>query len=161
VLSRIFWRDGESIGSTPGFVFRVTPYAPTATFVELTLAPVLPGSAFVNADEIAKQRWPDLPATDAHRAAGIAAQTRTKLIELGESFIADTPAPSRDSATFYDDSAVQGPRIAAQQRRLPRRLPYLAQPGARRADRAGDRRHRSGLTAGQSLAGRASSVSRK
>jgi ATPase subunit of ABC transporter with duplicated ATPase domains len=27
-----------------------------STFVELTLAPLLPGSAFVNADEIARQR---------------------------------------------------------------------------------------------------------
>ena len=34
-----------------------------STFVELILAPLLGGSVFVNADEIAKQRWPDDPAT--------------------------------------------------------------------------------------------------
>jgi predicted ABC-type ATPase len=42
-----------------------------STFVELTLAPLLPGSAFVNADEIAKQRWPDDPASHAYQAARV------------------------------------------------------------------------------------------
>lgn len=61
-----------------------------STFVELTLAPLLPGSAFVNADEIARQRWPDDPASHAYEAARVAAQTRATLIELGASFIAET-----------------------------------------------------------------------
>ena len=61
-----------------------------STFVELTLAPLLPGSAFVNADEIAKQRWPDDPASHAYQAARVAAETRARLIELGASFIAET-----------------------------------------------------------------------
>ena len=61
-----------------------------STFVELTLAPLLPGSSFVNADEIAKQRWPKDPASRAYQAARVAAETRAKLIELGASFIAET-----------------------------------------------------------------------
>jgi predicted ABC-type ATPase len=61
-----------------------------STFVEFTLAPLLPGSAFVNADEIAKQRWPDDPASHAYQAARVAAATRAKLIELGKSFIAES-----------------------------------------------------------------------
>jgi predicted ABC-type ATPase len=61
-----------------------------STFVELTLAPLLPGSVFVNADEIAKQRWPQDPAEHAYDAALIAAETRAKLIELGRPFIAET-----------------------------------------------------------------------
>jgi predicted ABC-type ATPase len=61
-----------------------------STFVELTLAPMLVSSVFVNADEIAKQRWPKDPAAHAYDAALIAAETRTKLIELGLSFIAET-----------------------------------------------------------------------
>ena len=61
-----------------------------STFVELTLAPLLPGSVFVNADEIAKQRWPDDPAAHAYEAARVAADTRARLIELGQSFIAET-----------------------------------------------------------------------
>lgn len=61
-----------------------------STFVELTLAPLLPGSVFVNADEIAKQRWPTDPASHAYEAARIAAETRSRLIELGRPFIAET-----------------------------------------------------------------------
>jgi predicted ABC-type ATPase len=61
-----------------------------STFVELTLTPLLPGSAFVNADEIAKQRWPEDPASRSYEAARVAADTRAKLIELGRPFIAET-----------------------------------------------------------------------
>ncbi len=61
-----------------------------STFVAFTLAPLLTGSVFVNADEIAKQRWPDDPASHAYDAARVAAHTRCKLIELGRSFIAET-----------------------------------------------------------------------
>jgi len=61
-----------------------------STFIELTLAPLLPGSPVVNADEIAKHRWPGAAVEHAYEAAHIAADTRAKLIELGESFIAET-----------------------------------------------------------------------
>lgn len=151
-----------------------------STFIELTLAPLLPRSVYVNADEIAKRRWPDDPAGHSYEAAGMAADTRARLIELGESFIAETmfshpskldlldvahaadytvimhavlvpeelavqrvrhrvragghdvpeskirqryqrlwglvaTAASRaDEATFYDNSAIRGPRVVAQ-----------------------------------------------
>ena len=61
-----------------------------STFVERQLAKLLPGSVFVNADEIAKQRWPDDPSAHAYEAAIVAAETREKLIELGRPFIAET-----------------------------------------------------------------------
>ena len=61
-----------------------------STFVALTLAPLLPGSVFVNADEIANQRWPDEPAAHAYDAARIAADTRAKLLQLTRPFIAET-----------------------------------------------------------------------
>ena len=61
-----------------------------STFVALTLAPLLPGSVFVNADEIAKQRWPADPMGHAYDAARVAAETRARLIEPGRSFIAET-----------------------------------------------------------------------
>ena len=60
-----------------------------STFVEFTLAPLLPGSVFVNADEIAKHRWPANPAAHAYDAARVAADTRARLIELGRAFIAE------------------------------------------------------------------------
>ncbi|GAS89496.1 zeta toxin family protein [Mycolicibacterium brisbanense] len=61
-----------------------------STFIELTLAPLLPSSSFVNADEIAKRRWPEEPAEHSYEAARVAARTRAALIERGESFIAET-----------------------------------------------------------------------
>ena len=61
-----------------------------STFIALTLSPLLPRSLVVNADEIARQRWPEDPASHSYEAAEIAADTRAKLIELGRSFIAET-----------------------------------------------------------------------
>lgn len=61
-----------------------------STFIEMTLAPLLAGSPVVNADEIAKHRWPEAAQEHAYDAARIAADTRSALIELGESFIAET-----------------------------------------------------------------------
>jgi predicted ABC-type ATPase len=61
-----------------------------STFVALTLAPLLRGSVFVNADEIAKARWPDDAAAHSYEAARVAADTRAALIAQGRSFIAET-----------------------------------------------------------------------
>lgn len=61
-----------------------------STFVRLTLAPLLQASVFVNADEIAKRRWPRDPESHAYEAARIAGDTRSKLIELRRPFIAET-----------------------------------------------------------------------
>jgi predicted ABC-type ATPase len=79
-----------------------------STFVELTLAPLLPGSAFVNADEIARQRWPDNPLDHAYDAARIAARTRAKLIEIGESFIAETVFSHPSKLELLDDAHAAG-----------------------------------------------------
>ncbi|WP_137724175.1 zeta toxin family protein [Prescottella subtropica] len=61
-----------------------------STFVEQRLAPLLPGSVFVNADVIAKGRWPDAPEEHSYEAARIAAGIRDTLVDAGESFIAET-----------------------------------------------------------------------
>ena len=61
-----------------------------STLVSLTLAPLLPRSVFVNADEIAKQRWPDDVRSHVYDAARVAAETRSTLIHMGRSFIAET-----------------------------------------------------------------------
>jgi predicted ABC-type ATPase len=60
------------------------------TFGGQFLAPSLPPSAFVNADEIARVRWPDDPAAHAYEAAQVAQKTRAALIAGGHSFIAET-----------------------------------------------------------------------
>lgn len=60
------------------------------TFFRYYLRPILPTSAFVNADEIARARWPEDPAAHAYDAAQVADQTRAALIAAGRSFIAET-----------------------------------------------------------------------
>lgn len=79
-----------------------------STFIELTLAPLLPGSAVVNADEIAKHRWPDAPAEHAYDAARIAARTRAELIGLGESFIAETVFSHPSKLDLIDTAQTAG-----------------------------------------------------
>ncbi len=77
-------------------------------FIELTLAPLLPGSVIVNADEIAKHRWPEAPAEHAYDAARIAARTRAQLIELGESFIAETVFSHPSKLELIDTAQAAG-----------------------------------------------------
>ena len=79
-----------------------------STFVELTLSPLLPGSPFVNADEIAKHRWPQDPASHSYEAALVAAETRAKLIQLGESFIAETVFSHPSKLELIDDARAAG-----------------------------------------------------
>ncbi|MCK0093495.1 AAA family ATPase [Rhodococcus sp. HNM0563] len=61
-----------------------------STFVELTLAPLLPRSVFVNADVIARQRWPDRAEEMSYEAAQLAAAARDRLLGQRRSFIAET-----------------------------------------------------------------------
>lgn len=61
-----------------------------STFVAVVLAALLPGSVFVNADEIARQRWPADPAAHAYQAAQAAAEARATLIDWRRPFIAET-----------------------------------------------------------------------
>lgn len=61
-----------------------------STFVVQRLAPLLPGSLFVNADVIAAQQWPEEAQQRSYEAARIAATAREALIDSGESFIAET-----------------------------------------------------------------------
>lgn len=61
------------------------------TFINEHLRPSLPyGVPYVNADEIAKQRWPGSPSAHAYDAARIAASTRVALISRGLPLIAET-----------------------------------------------------------------------
>lgn len=61
-----------------------------STFVELVLQPRALQLPFVNADVIAKARWPDSAEAHSYEAARIAAATRERLLESGRSFIAET-----------------------------------------------------------------------
>lgn len=62
-----------------------------STFVAENLVAVLPpGTPFVNADDIAKARWPGEEMTRSRDAATIAENTRDRLLALGRPFVAET-----------------------------------------------------------------------
>lgn len=61
-----------------------------STVVRLFIEPHTPGALFVNADVIARERWPDAAEAHSYEAARIASRTRETLIEQGRSFIAET-----------------------------------------------------------------------
>lgn len=96
-----------------------------STFIELTLAPLLPNSSFVNADEIAKRRWPDDPVTHSYEAARIAAQTRAALIERGESFIAETVFSHPSKLELIDDAHKAGYSVVLHAVMIPEDLAVL------------------------------------
>ena len=79
-----------------------------STFIELTLASLLPKSVVVIADEIAKQRWPADPEAHAYGAAQVAADTRTRLIELRRSFIAETVFSHPSKLELIDSAHAAG-----------------------------------------------------
>lgn len=83
-----------------------------STFVRLTLAPLWPAATFVNADEIAAQRWPDDPAARSYEAAAIAAKTRSKLIELRRPLIAETVCSHPSKLDLIEEARLAGYYIA-------------------------------------------------
>lgn len=61
------------------------------TFTRKILIPSLPaGTSFVNADEIARTRWPDDPEGQSYEAAQVARATREALIKAQRPFVAET-----------------------------------------------------------------------
>lgn len=61
-----------------------------STFVRFVLAPNRPGTVFVNADIIARERWPNDPEGHSYEAGQAAQAARAALIGAGTEFIAET-----------------------------------------------------------------------
>lgn len=59
------------------------------TYCERVLQPAT-GLGFINADEIARERWPEATSEHAYEAAALAADRRTEAIRAGRSFITET-----------------------------------------------------------------------
>jgi predicted ABC-type ATPase len=104
------------------------------TFFEEFLALELPGYVYVNADEIAKARWPT--DTDAHpyEAAQIAAETRAHLIVSGRSFIAETVFSHRSKLDLILSARAAGYQVVLHVMLVPeelavRRVAYRVQAG--------------------------------
>jgi predicted ABC-type ATPase len=84
-----------------------------ATFVRLVLQPTLPpGTLCVNADEIAKARWPGAESEHAYEAARIAADTRDRLIRTGRPFIAETVFSHASKLELIDQALAAGYTVA-------------------------------------------------
>jgi predicted ABC-type ATPase len=93
-----------------------------STFVELVLVPNRPGVTFVNADIIAAQRWPDDPAGHAYEAAEVAAQTRARLLEIREPFIAETVFSHPSKLDLLDAALAAGYTVELQVLVVPEEL---------------------------------------
>lgn len=85
-----------------------------STFVEFVLAVARPGVPFVNADEIAKARWPDDPAAHSYEAARIAKHTRARLIDVGAPLIAETVFSHPSKLELIDTARAAGYTVALQ-----------------------------------------------
>ncbi|OCH79141.1 zeta toxin family protein [Gordonia sp. UCD-TK1] len=82
-----------------------------STLVERHLQPLL-HVPFVNADLIARQRWPDSAEAHSYDAARLAAATRDTLIERGTSFIAETVFSHPSKLELIERAHTAGYRVA-------------------------------------------------
>jgi predicted ABC-type ATPase len=104
------------------------------TFVEEFLALELPRYAYVNADEIAKARWPADAAAHSYEAARVAAETRAHLIASGRPFIAETVFSHRSKLDLVRSAQAAGYQVVLHVMLVPeglavRRVAYRVQAG--------------------------------
>jgi predicted ABC-type ATPase len=104
------------------------------TFVKEFLALELPGYVYVNADEIAKARWPTESDAHAYEAAQVAAETRAHLIVSGRSFIAETVFSHRSKLDLIRSAQGAGYQVLLHVMLVPeelaiRRVAYRVQAG--------------------------------
>jgi predicted ABC-type ATPase len=92
------------------------------TFVEEFLALELPRYAYVNADEIAKVRWPADAAAHSYEAARVAAETRAHLIASGRPFIAETVFSHRSKLDLVRSAQTAGYQVVLHVMHVPEEL---------------------------------------
>lgn len=79
-----------------------------SSLIEHHVQPMLPRSVFVNADVIARARWPESPERHSYDAATIAAATRNALVESDRSFIAETVFSHESKLDLIDTAHQHG-----------------------------------------------------
>ena len=104
------------------------------TFFEEFLALELSGYVYVNADEIAKARWPADSDAHAYEAAQVAAETRAHLIASGRSFIPETVFSHRSKLDLVRSAEGVGYQVVLHVILVPeelavRRVAYRVQAG--------------------------------
>ncbi|GAB2769469.1 zeta toxin family protein [Nocardioides salsibiostraticola] len=83
------------------------------TFTRKILLPALPpGTAFVNADEIAATRWPEDAEARSYDAAQVAAATRVALIASRRPFVAETVFSHPSKLDLVDHAHSEGYTVA-------------------------------------------------
>lgn len=82
------------------------------SFVRSVIRPAHPGAVFVNADEIARRRWPEDAEARSYEAAAAAADTRAALIASERAFIAETVCSHPSKLELIDDAHRAGFSIA-------------------------------------------------
>ena len=84
-----------------------------STFVREYLLPSLPpGTLSVDADGIAKARWPRAEAEHSYEAARIAADTRDRLLTLRQPFVAETVFSHPSKLDLIDNALAAGYTVA-------------------------------------------------
>ncbi len=83
-----------------------------STFVEVVLTEQLSHPLFVNADLIARERWPHDPEGHSYDAARVARATRSALIARGEQFIAETVFSHPSKLELIDEAQSAGYFVA-------------------------------------------------
>lgn len=83
-----------------------------STFAQEILGAQLPGIIFVNADLIARERWPEDPERHSYEAARLAEATRSALIASGRPFIAETVFSHPSKLALIDQAQEAGYYVA-------------------------------------------------
>ncbi len=79
--------------------------------IRTLLQPALPGSAYVNADDIARSKWPGDEEAKSYEAARLADQARATLIEHGHPFITETVFSHPSKLELIDQATTRGFRV--------------------------------------------------
>ncbi|HNP55463.1 MAG TPA: zeta toxin family protein [Gordonia sp. (in: high G+C Gram-positive bacteria)] len=82
-----------------------------STLIRTLLRPALPGSTYVNADDIAHSKWPGDEEKKSYEAARLADHARTTLLEHGHPFITETVFSHPSKLELIDEAIGLGFRV--------------------------------------------------
>ncbi len=92
-----------------------------SSFIGVFLIPRLPGSVYVNADDIARNRWPE-HAEERSYEARIASDTRAMLVSMGRPFIVETVFSHPSKLDLIDAAHDHGFRVVLHAVMVPEEL---------------------------------------
>jgi predicted ABC-type ATPase len=81
------------------------------TFYRQFLEQRTPGAEFVNADELARERWPDEIDARSAEAAGLADERRRELLDARRTFVAETVFSHESKLELVRDARARGFRV--------------------------------------------------